>query len=100
MTLTVRAFRCRAGRTRAAEIVEVDPSKLREGHPRCAQSVPGRAATSREVVNAVKHLGLVTCTYRHRGDPLRPRGRVVAALHTSGRRFDIVRAHEGSAGRT
>src|SRR5215208_242884 len=42
----------------------------------------------------------MTWTYRHRSNLKRPCGCFTAALHTKSRRFDTVRAHEGSAGRT
>jgi hypothetical protein len=71
-------------------------AQRRRGHPRCAQSVPRRATTSREAVDAATHLGLITWTYRHRGNPTRPCGCFAAALHTSGRRFDTVHAHNHS----
>jgi hypothetical protein len=74
--------------------------KLADGLPRCAKSVPRRATRSRNAGDAATHLGLTTWTYRLQCNRTRPGGRVRAALHTSGRRFDIVRAHEGSAGRT
>ena len=67
----------------------------RQATPRCAQSVPRRATTNREAVDAATHLGLITWTYRPRGNPTRPCGCFAAALHTSGRRFDTVRAHQG-----
>ena len=52
----------------------------REATPRCAQSVPRRATTSREAVDAATHLGLITWTYRPQGNPTRPCGCFAAAF--------------------
>jgi len=43
-------------------------------------------------VDAATHLGLITWTHRPRGNSTRPRGCFAGHLHTSGRRFDTVRA--------
>jgi hypothetical protein len=68
--------------------------------PVCQECAKTGQTTSRRAVDAAAHLGLMTWTYRPQGNRTRPSGRFAAPLHTSGRRFDTVRAHQVSAGQS